>query len=93
MSRTWEIEEVPQNFNEEGNPIIIEEGFKTGASNATTLENLMRQLEKLTAENKKLRAKAKKQEDKRKLFLKRRRRLLIRRGCLQKGDERKKKSR
>jgi hypothetical protein len=48
-----------------------------GASNATTLEVLMRQLVKPTAKNKKLRAKAKKQEDKSKLFLKQRRRLLI----------------
>jgi hypothetical protein len=58
MSRTWEVEEVPPKFDEEGNPVIIEEGFKTGASNASTLEDLMRQLEKLKAKNKKLRAKA-----------------------------------
>jgi hypothetical protein len=59
MSRTREIEEVPPKFDEKGNPIIIEEGSKTEASNAPTLEELMRRLEKLTAENKKLRAKAK----------------------------------
>jgi hypothetical protein len=59
MSRTGEIEELPPNFNEEGNPIIIEEGSKMGASNAPTTEELMRRLEKLTTENKKLRAKAK----------------------------------
>jgi hypothetical protein len=59
MSRTGEIEELPPNFNEEGNPIIIEEGSKMGASNAPTMEELMRRLEKLTTENKKLRAKAK----------------------------------
>jgi hypothetical protein len=58
MSRTGEIEEVPPKFDEEGNPVIIEEGFKTGASNAPTLEELTRSLEKLMTENKKLRAKA-----------------------------------
>jgi hypothetical protein len=75
--RTREIDEVPPKFDEEGNSVSIEEGSKMGASNATTLEVLMRQLEKPTAKNKKLRAKAKKQEDKSKLFLKQRRRLLI----------------
>jgi hypothetical protein len=59
MSRTRRVDEVPPKFDEECNPIIIEQGSKTGASNASTLEDLMRQLEKLTAENKKLRAKAK----------------------------------
>jgi hypothetical protein len=59
MSRIREIKEVPPKFDEESNPIIIEEGSKTGASNAPTLEKLMRRLEKLTVENKKLRAKAK----------------------------------
>jgi hypothetical protein len=44
MSRTREIEEVPPKFDEEGNPIIIEEGSKMGASNAPTLEELMRRL-------------------------------------------------
>jgi predicted RNase H-like nuclease (RuvC/YqgF family) len=64
MSRTGEIEEVLPKFIEEDNPIIIEEGSKMGASNATTLEDLMRQLEKLTTENKKLRAKAKSKKTK-----------------------------
>jgi hypothetical protein len=59
MSRTWEIEEVPPKFDEEGNPVAIEEGSKTRASNAPTLEELRRSLEKLMVENKKLRAKAK----------------------------------
>jgi hypothetical protein len=57
MSRFGEIEEVPPKFDEEGNPIIVEEGFKMGASNAPTLEDLTRKLEKLTVESKKLRAK------------------------------------
>jgi hypothetical protein len=59
MSRTGEIQEVPQKFDEEGNPVTIEEGFKMGASNAPTLEDLMKRLEKLTAENNKLRRKIK----------------------------------
>jgi hypothetical protein len=59
MSRTGEEVEVPLKFDEEGNPIIIEEGSKKGALNALTLEGLMRKVEKLTAENKKFRTKAK----------------------------------
>jgi hypothetical protein len=59
MSRTGEIREALAKFDEEGNPITIEEGSKTGASNAPTLEDLMKMLEKLTAENNKLRRKAK----------------------------------
>jgi hypothetical protein len=59
MLRTGEIQEVPQKFNEEGNPITVEEGSKTGASNALTLEDLMERLEKLTVENNKLRRKIK----------------------------------
>jgi hypothetical protein len=59
MSRTGEEVEVPLKFNEEGNPIIIEEGSKKGALNALTLEDLMRKVEKLTVENKKFRAKVK----------------------------------
>jgi hypothetical protein len=59
MSRTREIEEVPPKFDEEGNPVAIEEGSKTRASNAPTLEELRRTLEKLMVENKKLRGKAK----------------------------------
>jgi hypothetical protein len=57
MSRFGEIEEVPPKFDEEGNPIIIEEGSKMGASNAPTLEDLTRKLVKITVESKKLRAK------------------------------------
>jgi hypothetical protein len=59
MSRTGEIQEVPQKFDEEGNPIIVEEGSKTGASNAPTLEDLLKRLEKLMTENNKLRRKIK----------------------------------
>jgi hypothetical protein len=59
MSRTGEIQEVPQKFDEEGNLVTVEEGSKTGASNAPTLDDLMKMLEKLTAENNKLRRKVK----------------------------------
>jgi hypothetical protein len=64
MLRAEEIEEVPPKFDEEGNPIIIEEGSKMGVSNASTLEELMRRLEKLMTENKKLRAKPKSKKTK-----------------------------
>jgi hypothetical protein len=57
MSKTREEDKVPPKFDEEGNPVNIEEGSKSGTSNAPTLEDLMKKLEKLKAENKKLRAK------------------------------------
>jgi hypothetical protein len=60
MSRTGKEDEVPLKFDEEGNPISTEEGSKSGASNARTLEELMKKLEKLKAENEKLKAKDKK---------------------------------
>jgi hypothetical protein len=59
MSRTMEEDEVPPKFDEEGNPVNIDESSKSGASNASTLEDLMRKVEKLTAKNKRLRAKSK----------------------------------
>jgi hypothetical protein len=59
MSRIGEIYEVPQKFDEEGNPITVEEGSKTGASDALTLEDRMKRLEKLTVKNNKLRRKIK----------------------------------
>jgi hypothetical protein len=60
MSRTMEEDEVPINFDKEGNHVNIEEGSKSGASNAPTLEDLMKNLEKLKAKSKKIRAKEKK---------------------------------
>jgi hypothetical protein len=57
MLGSREKEEVPPKFDQEGNPVIIEEGSKTGASDAPTLEELTRRLEKLAVKNKKLRAK------------------------------------
>jgi hypothetical protein len=59
VSRIGEEDEVSPKFNEEGNPVNVNESSKSGASNTSTLEDLMRKLEKLTAKNKRLRAKAK----------------------------------
>jgi hypothetical protein len=44
MSRTGEEDEVSPKFYEEGNPVNIEEGSKSGSSNAPTLEDLMKKL-------------------------------------------------
>jgi predicted RNase H-like nuclease (RuvC/YqgF family) len=60
VSRIGEEDEVSPKFNEEGNPVNVNESSKSGASNTSTLEDLMRKLEKLTAKNKRLRAKGKK---------------------------------
>jgi hypothetical protein len=59
MSRIGDEDDVPPKFNDEGNLTNNEEGSKSGASAAPTLEDLMRKLEKLKAKNKKLKAKAK----------------------------------
>jgi hypothetical protein len=59
MSRIRKDEEVPPKFNGEGNAVNTEEDSKSGTSNAPTLEDLMRKLEKLTVKNRKPRAKAK----------------------------------
>jgi hypothetical protein len=64
MSRIREIQKVPPKFDEEDNPITVEEGSNTRASNAPTLKDLMKRLEKLTAENNKLRRKAKNKKTK-----------------------------
>jgi hypothetical protein len=50
-----EIEVLPPNFDDNGNPLVVEEGSK-----APTLEDLMKKLEKLKAKNMKLKAKGKK---------------------------------
>jgi hypothetical protein len=60
MSRIREEEEVPPKFNEEGNSINTNEGSKSGASNAPTLQDLMKKLEKIKAKNEKLRSKERK---------------------------------
>jgi hypothetical protein len=61
MSKAGDEGEVhPQQFNEDDNLVVIEEGSKSETSKTPTLKDLMRKLEKLKAENKKLRAKGKK---------------------------------
>jgi hypothetical protein len=61
MSKAEDEGEVPtQQFDEDGSPVVVEEGSKSGTHKAPTLEDLMRKLEKLNVENKKLRAKGKK---------------------------------
>jgi hypothetical protein len=50
MSRTEKEDKIPPKFDE-GNLINVDENSKSGASSASTLEDLMRKLEKFTAEN------------------------------------------
>jgi hypothetical protein len=59
MSRTEDEDKVPPRFDDENNTNNNQEGDKSGAFRAPSLEDLMRRLEKLRAKNKKLRAKAK----------------------------------
>jgi hypothetical protein len=59
MSRTGEEDEVPLRFDDENNVNNNQEDDKSGASRGPSLEDLMRSLEKLTAENNKLRRKDK----------------------------------
>jgi hypothetical protein len=56
---TSEDGKTPPQLNEDGNPIVIKIGSKSGASKTPTLEDLMKKLEKLKAKNKKLKAKGK----------------------------------
>jgi predicted RNase H-like nuclease (RuvC/YqgF family) len=61
MSRSREeIEVLPPKFNDDSNPLVVEEGSKSGTSKTPALEDLMKKLEKLKAENKKLKVKGKK---------------------------------
>jgi hypothetical protein len=55
-----EIEVLSPKFNDDDNPLVIEEGSKLGTFKTSTLEDLMKKLEKLKTENKKLKAKGKK---------------------------------
>jgi hypothetical protein len=55
-----EFEQLPPQLDEDGNPIVIEVGSKSGTSKTPTLEDLMKKLVKLKAENKRLKAKGKK---------------------------------
>jgi hypothetical protein len=61
MSKVGDEGEVPQQqFDEDDNLVVGEDGSKSKTSKAPTLEYLMKKLKKLKAENKKLRAKGKK---------------------------------
>jgi hypothetical protein len=55
-----EIEVLPPKLDDDGNTIVIEEGSKSGTSKTPTLEDLMKKLDKIKAENKRLKAKGKK---------------------------------
>jgi hypothetical protein len=55
-----EFQEPPPQLDEDGNPIVVEVGSKSGTSNTPTLEDLMKKFEKLKVENKKLKAEGKK---------------------------------
>jgi predicted RNase H-like nuclease (RuvC/YqgF family) len=61
MSKTREQGKVPPPpLDEDGNPVMVEDGSNTETSTAPTVEELMKQLEKLNAEVKRLKAKGKK---------------------------------
>jgi hypothetical protein len=61
MSKVGDEGEVPpQQFDEDGNPIVIEDDSKSETSKPPTMEYLMKKLEKFKAKNKKPRAKGKK---------------------------------
>jgi hypothetical protein len=62
-----EEDEVPPKSDEEGNPVNIEEGSRSETSNAPTLEDLMKKLEKLKVEQE---AKGKRKENQSILLLK-----------------------
>jgi hypothetical protein len=55
-----EIEVPPPKFDDDGNLIAIEGGSKLGTSKTTTLDDLMKKLDKLKTENMRLKAKGKK---------------------------------
>jgi hypothetical protein len=53
MSKTGEeIEVIPPKLDDDDNTIVVEEGFKSGTSKTPTLEDLIKKLHKLKAENK-----------------------------------------
>jgi hypothetical protein len=56
---TSEDDKTTPHLIDDGNPIVIEVGSKSGISKAPTLEDLMNKLEKRKAENKRLKAKGK----------------------------------
>jgi hypothetical protein len=64
MSKTRKQGKVPPPpLNEDGNPIIVDDGSNTETSMAPIVEELMKKLEKLNAELKKLKAKDKKDKN------------------------------
>jgi hypothetical protein len=61
MSKTGEGDQLPPpKFDEDDITIVVDEDSKSGASNQPSIEDLMKKLDKLMAENKKLKAKSKK---------------------------------
>jgi hypothetical protein len=54
-----EDEKIMPRLDEDSNSIVVELGSKSGTSKTQTLEDLMKKLEKLKAENKRLKAKGK----------------------------------
>jgi hypothetical protein len=54
-----EDEKIMPRLNEDSNPIVVELGSKSRTSKTQTLEDLMKKLEKLKAENKRLKEKGK----------------------------------
>jgi hypothetical protein len=61
MSKARDEGEIPQQqFDEDGNLIVIEDCSKSGTCKPSTLEDLMKKLEKLKAKNKKHKAMDKK---------------------------------
>jgi hypothetical protein len=57
---TSEDEKTMPQLDEDNNPIVVEVGSKLGTSKTPTLEDLMKKLKKLKAENKRLKVKGKK---------------------------------
>jgi hypothetical protein len=65
MSKIGEQGKVPPPLlDKDDNPIVVEDSSNMETSMAPTLEELMRRLEELTAENRKLRAKVKNKKTK-----------------------------
>jgi hypothetical protein len=61
MSKVGEkIELLPPKFDDNGNPIGVEEGSKPGTSKTPIMEDLMKKLDKLKAKNRRLKTKGKK---------------------------------
>jgi hypothetical protein len=61
MYKTREQGKVPPPpLDKNGNPVVVEDGSNTETSTAPTVEELIKQLEKLNAEVKRLKAKGKK---------------------------------